>query len=145
VAGRDLGPLPDVPASGVALGNETGATIVIDRQLITLRRATMTVDYVEDRGGESRRVAKRWERHVTKIGDVEAHRPGSVGSPSLPARLWDVVYYCEPASRGAGVASADPDFDTPRVATGRRWRVRSGRVDTRRHSPTCPRTTPATS
>jgi len=93
VAGRDLGPLPDVPASGVALGNETGATIVIDRQLVTLRRATMTVDYVEDRGGESRRVAKRWERHVTKIGDVEAHRPGSVGSPSLPARLWDVVYY----------------------------------------------------
>lgn len=85
LSGHGIDGLPSVPATARP-GGETGARIVLDRDTLTVREASLTV--VRENG-----TATRWERTVTKTGDVQARRPGSIGHPSPPARLWDVVYY----------------------------------------------------
>jgi hypothetical protein len=93
LADHGVSGIPDVPAESAAVGEATGARIIVDRRLVTVRRATVTVVYAGDGGDGSARAAQRWQRVVSKTGNVTASRPGSVGKPSLPARLWDVVYY----------------------------------------------------
>jgi len=92
LAGHDVDALPAVPADA-ALAEGTSARIVIDRRLLTIRRASVTIEYAGNSGGDPNRVDTRWEREVSKIGDVRASRPGSVGTAGPIARLWDVVYY----------------------------------------------------